>query len=363
MRKSLLVLLLVICLLPTPVRGAESFKQRELNIVLSDDFTSKAILTSPVGTGKSPLLILFHGSGPYGMDASYRVTPDAPILSANFKLIAETLPESGISVLRFNKRGVAADGTIDWAQVQKSTLDQLVSDANAVLEAALKMPEVDTSRIYLYGWSEGSWVIANVAQTNKSVSGLIMQGAPNGSVTDLLPYQWKELAIPHLTNVIDTDKDGKLSLAEIQKIKLGSTQYMGTFMFYDLQSTPEKPLISTYTDKDKDGLIDIQKELIPVIDMFLGQMAAFMPRVKASYKLDELITAFDKPTLVLHGSLDGWSPLSQAQKLESAGATVIVYEGLGHALSKTELPAEDGFGIMEDQPLKDLTDWITAHAK
>jgi hypothetical protein len=40
--------------------------------------------------------------------------------------------------------------------------------------------------------------------------------------------------------------------------------------------------------------------------------------------------------------------------------TLNLYEGLGHALSETETPAEDVFNVMVDQPIEDLIAWIKA---
>jgi uncharacterized protein len=225
-----LLVLFVLLFTGAPLPAQElPFDTRALEIDLGADFVTKAELTLPTaGDGPFPTVILLHGSGPYDMDATSPAA-DGGVLSQNFRLLAEALAEQGIAVLRFNKRGVNALGDYDFAQVQASSLDRLVADAGAVIAAALQQPEVDADRLLLYGWSEGGVVAVNAALANPEVSGLILQGTPNGNVGSVLPYQHLELGIPYLTEVIDTDGDGKLSLDELAALPPSAVGLMGSF--------------------------------------------------------------------------------------------------------------------------------------
>jgi pimeloyl-ACP methyl ester carboxylesterase len=342
----------------------DSVAVRDLEIELDDDFVTQAQLTYPAeGDGPFPLVILVHGSGPYDMDASYRTTLNGEVLSANFRLLAERLSESGIAVLRYNKRGVLADGSYDQAQLQaQMNLDVLVADLETVLDVALEQPEVDAAQVYLYGWSEGTWVTANAA-TNRpdDIAGLIFQGSPNGDLSAVLEYQEFEIALPYLAEVTDADGDGELTLEEVLTIPSGPVAYMATFFLYNFLSTPDNPLLNTYIDEDNSGTINIETELRPFVEQFVTNYSSFMPETEASHETAELVAALEKPVLILQGESDGWVSSEHAQAIADAApdyVTLNLYEGLGHALSPVVSLAEDSFGVMDDAPIADLIGWV-----
>lgn len=337
--------------------------QRQVyGIDLGAGFSAVAELTYPIGAQTAyPTVLLLHGSGPYDMDATVRGA-DGEIISQNFKLIEERLPQNGIAVLRFNKRGVNADRTIDMEQVGLSTLDQLVADANAIIDGALSFNElIDPNALYLYGWSEGAVVAANVAAERDDIAGVILQGSPNGDLSTVLPYQHVEIGLPYLSSVTDADGDGALSLDEIATIPAGAVQLMPAFYMYAFNSTPQNPQLNPQTDVNGDGLIQIETELRPAVERMLAQFSQFMPPTEASWNVGDLLADAGVPVLVLHGTMDGWVPSSAGEAVVEAvpGAALHLFEGLGHALSETSVLAEDGFGVMADEPFADVAAWIT----
>jgi uncharacterized protein len=354
------VLLIAGLLAVIPAAAQDTYEARDLEIDLGG-FISQAEFTYPSkGDAPYPTIILFHGSGPYDRDATYTTTGGEPI-STNFRRIAERLAENGIAVLRFNKRGVLENGGYDYAEVQASTLDRLVEDANAVIDAALEQPEVDSDALYLYGWSEGAWVAANAAAQREEVDGLILQGAPDDRLDTILPYQHLDIGMTYLSEVTDADEDGKLSLEELATLQIGSVALMPAFYMYAYTSTLENPQLNPFTNTDGDDLIDLEGELRPAIETFLKNYQAFAPKVESSYRTAELITEIGKPVLLLHGENDGWVPVSSAEAIAETApelVTLNIYEGLGHALSESDVPAEDTFNVMADEPLEDLIAWI-----
>ena len=337
----------------------EGVAQRTLSIDLGEGYISEAILTYPAeGDGPWPTVVLVHGSGPYDKDSTYSVGPGLPPLSANFRLLAEALPQQGIAVLRYDKRGVLADGQIDFAQVQASTLDRLVADAALVVEAALAQPEVGP--LHLFGWSEGAWVITNLAlQDSAAISSLIFMGGPDGDLGTVVNEQWLDLALPYLAEQIDSNQDGLLAVEELLLLQPGPVQYMGLFFLFDQTSTPDQPVLNRMVDANQDGLIDIEAELRTSIEQYLGNLPRFMPPTEASTDTVEMVTELDLPVLLLHGERDGWVALAHAERIAAAeNARLIAYEGLGHALSPVNQPAEDSFGVMAEQPVADLIDWV-----
>ncbi len=329
-----------------------------------DGWTSSAQLMLPNDSGEEfPIVILLHGSGPYDMNASSfdaSLNTDEPI-SQNFLLIAEYLAENGYATLRFNKRGVNALRDYDTAQVQNNTLDILIEDANAVIDFSQLLPEVNSDELFLYGWSEGAWVASNLANMRHDINGLILQGAPNGSIVEVLPYQYQDIALDYLQNVVDTDSDGLLSLDDIADVPAGSTQLMLPFFFYEPGSPEDNPTINQFVDQNSDELIDIDNELAPAIAMYLNNLPAYLPSVEASYDTASLIAEVNIPTLLLHGGNDGWVSVTNSEEIHEASpenTTLNIYPDLGHALSQTEILAEDGFYPIDSQPLEDIITWL-----
>lgn len=337
----------------------DSVNVKALEIDLGAGFVTAAELTYPaIGDGVFPTVILVHGSGPYDMDSSYFTDPTAELLSANFRLLAAELPQAGIAVLRYNKRGVLADGSYDAAQIQASTLDQLVADLDAVLDFALTQPEVGP--VYLYGWSEGAWVVSNVAQSRpEDVAGLIFQGGPDGDLAHGLVYQWQENALPYLLETYGES----MTLADVAELPAGPVSYMASGFFYDQSSTPENPVLNTWVDTNGDGVITLETELRPMIEMYIRNYPLYQVQGEASYATAELVAAWGGPVLALHGDLDGWVPLADAARIaEADNVTLAVYEGLGHALSPVDSRVTDAFGVMDPAPIADLAEWVLAQS-
>jgi pimeloyl-ACP methyl ester carboxylesterase len=340
---------------------AEPLRSRDVTIDMQNDWTASAQLTLPAdGEEPFPTIILIHGSGAWDMDAT-NPAADGTILSRNFARIAEELAAQGIAVLRYNKRGVIATGEYDQGQLQAGQmLAQLVADAEAVLDFALEQPEVGD--VFLYGWSEGAWVASHVAnQRSDDLTGVILQAPPNQAIDGILQYQHLEIGLSYLAEETDADGSGTLSIEEVLTIPAGPVSLMPSFYLWSMTSSPQEPQFSPQTDANSDGEIDIEGELRPIIEQTLGMFANFddgLSRVNS-----DLLAETDLPVLVLHGDMDGWVPLSEGEALADALGTqamLNVYEGLGHALSPTDVLAEDAFRVMDAAPIADVAQWVQA---
>ena len=329
------------------------------NISLDDDYKTSAKLSRPLATVSSQdLVILFHGSGPYDMEAT---VPDGKggVLSANFKVISEYLAENGISSLRYNKCGVLGNGNYDQAQVRKAMmLPQLVADAEKVLDFALELPDIDN--IYLFGWSEGTWVASHLAARRvDDVAGVILQAPPNSSLASIVRIQHVEQGLPYLAETIDADRNGALSVAEILSIPPGPVQLMPRFYMWDPTSSPSAPVLNKRVDADADGEIDLESELRPAIEGTLSMMATMASPM--SPVIAEVLKDVPVAIAILHGEMDGWVPFSESEAIKLAlqeKVTLFRYPDLGHALSRTVVLSEDSFAPMEVAPLSDLVAWI-----
>lgn len=353
----------------TPGGGpAQSAKvgRKSLTIALDDSWTAGAELTYPAeGEGPWPTVILFHGSGVVDMDSTNIDYATGKVVSANFKLLGERLGEAGYAVLRFHKRGVKRLGQYDKEQALKATTNQLIADAAQVIAAARALPEVDDEQLYLYGWSQGAQVAAHAALADPSVAGVILQGPPTSGWSEILHYQHLTLGLPLLRQV-DQDGDGNLSVKEWMGVPAGPASLMGSFYVWALDSTPQKPKLRPETDRNGDELVDLDGELRPAIEAYLANPAVnpmMNPASEPSEQIAEIMPAIGRPVLVLHGEADGWVPVEDGAAVAAAApdsAALRRFPGLGHALSPTEDPARDQFGVMADEPIAALIEWLDA---
>ncbi|MBX3014896.1 MAG: alpha/beta hydrolase [Caldilineaceae bacterium] len=341
---------------------ANGVRYRNLIIHLTDHFGSKGQLTfPPTGAGPWPTVILFSGTGPADMDASYSAGV-GQASSTNFQKIAEAFGEAGIAVLRFNKRGVLAHGEYDYEQLQQTFVNQRIIDAEAVMTTAKAQPEVDDNQIFLYGWSEGGIVATYTAYAHPEVAGLLLQAPLNLRLEEALVYQHLNIGLPYLEEVIDQDGDGKLSPAEVAAIPAGPVWFLGLFSTRTSFLAALLPL-QPNLDLDNDGLVDIQTELRPFVEGLIPLVARIYAGMSPSRTIAELVPALAMPILVLHGDRDGWIPVEAAIAIAGAApdrVTLLRYPTLGHALSPTERMAEDSFYEMAEEPIQDMIAWIQA---
>jgi len=340
-------------------------RYRNLLIHLDRGFGSKGQLTFPAtGDGPWPTVILFSGTGPADMDASYDPGNGQPT-STNFKRIAEDLGAAGIAVLRFNKRGVLGSGDYNIDQLQQTIVNQRIIDAEAVIATAQVQPEVDLAQLFLYGWSEGTIVVTHSARNHPDLAGLILQAPLNLSLAEALVYQHLNIGLPYLQEVIDQDEDGKLSEAEVATIPAGPVWFLGLFSVRTSFLAALLPL-QPNLDLNNDGLVDIQTELRPFVEGLIPVLSRFYAGVTPSESIAEIVPTLPMPILVLHGERDGWIPIRAAEEIVAAAAsqvTFIRYPTLGHALSPTERMAEDSFFEMASEPIQDIIHWIWQHQR
>ncbi|BAD39682.1 alpha/beta hydrolase [Symbiobacterium thermophilum] len=364
---ALLALLLLAGCAPGDGPAGGEIRRRALTIALDETWTAAAELTYPAGgDGPWPAVILFHGSGPMDMDAT-NVDAGGRVVSANFRLLAERLARSGYVVLRFHKRGVRRPGDYDPEQAYRATTNQLIADAGRVIAAAREQPEVDGGRIYLYGWSQGAQVAAHAALADRGVAGVILQGPPTGGWAETLRYQHLELGLRLLAEV-DADGDGKLSAREWMDVPPGPAALMGSFYVWAPDSTPWASKMRADTDRDGDGLIDLEAELRPAIEALIANPAVnpmMDPANEPAESLAEIAPRLGRPVLILHGEHDGFVPVSDGEAIAAAApetATLRRLPGLGHALSPTADPARDEFGPMDEAAIAALLEWLQAQA-
>ncbi len=357
-----------------------TIEQQSLSVNFGD-FQTKAELSLPASSSAAlPTVILIPGSGPEDMDATiFGYGPDgkAVKLSSIFKDISDDLNLKGFAALRYNKHYVTGPGQFDaQAFYTKLDLNQMLKDAETVLEAAKANAHVDAKRIYLYGWSEGSTVAAALVSKHPEIAGLIVQGPVALSWRENFVYQALEVGLPYIRGFAT---DGSVNDATLHKelagpgglVAKGIANYIGDPTAFQAG----KVAINPQLDTNKNGALELETELTPkvlegVIDAGFSSFFSIYAPGRALPTLIEAAPNLKQPVLVLQGANDANVPMRGANALETAlkvagntDVTLKVYAGLGHTLGPASSVSDDNFRPVSRVPLEDLSNWLMAQTK
>lgn len=363
--KRILVILLIFV---QSLAAAQNISSQDLSLQLGD-FESKAQLTYPsTPTALLPAVLLIHGSTPMDMNAT--VQWQGQTVSSIFKQLSDGLSQRGFAVLRYNKRYVSGLGQVDMARYYGLRLQDFLSDARVALNALQTNPLIDKSKIFVYGWSEGSPIAAQLALENPSIKGLIVQGAVAYSYAKTFQQQFPRVGIPYLSRFA---QNGLINIDGVVKALLGNGGFLAISQAYyllDQTSTVSKPKLSSVMDKNKDGFIDLELEAKPVIDYFLRDDPNSFLGIYASELalpgLIQLAPKLETPTLILQGQNDANTSADGALELEKAlknAHTLKLYPYLGHSLGEANSLIDDRFRPMNPQVIRDLADWLEGQIK
>ncbi|MBP2001707.1 dienelactone hydrolase [Paenibacillus shirakamiensis] len=152
-------------------------------------FALPGTFTKPIGTsGAYPVIVLVHGSGPSDRDESIG---GAKI----FKDLAAGLASQGIGVLRYDK--ITYEHTFKFAANPIATiLQETVNDALQAVRYVRNQPNVDKTKIYVAGHSQGGFavpLIINADANEGNIRGSIILSGPSGTFIDVMKEQNQEL--------------------------------------------------------------------------------------------------------------------------------------------------------------------------
>jgi uncharacterized protein len=358
-----------------------TIRHRNLTIDLGNGIQTDAELTLPVLANRSlPAILLIHGGGP--LDKDHYIPPD----SRAFKEIAEYLSERGFVVLRYDKRAIGENGTIEDPDLwYNQTIDDLISDANKTLHVLSEQPEVNRKNISVLGASQGAWIATRVAADNPFVKDVLLLSSGAEKWDDLIHTSMVNTTIQYAKEVLDTNHDGFVSLSEI--VATENTPYWTNAPIPSMMLVENSTTAGGYQfmegletrEVDGEEAIQIDTTLWGFLEQRFQSIFAdtedrscpFIicpPMVRTFAELDNLsvIGNISSSILLMQGGRDVGLPPTQPLMLEQKlldvnhpDHTIIVYPGHGHFLTNI---GEDSWidipGPVPHYILEDIYSWL-----
>ena len=247
-----------------------------------------ATFTRPAGTAtRLAAVVTISGSGAQDRDELIPVANGY----RPFRQIADTLGRRGIAVLRFDDRGYGGS----TGNASTATSADFADDVRAAVAWLRARPDVDATKVFLLGHSEGAMIAPMVAAEDPGLAGIVLLAGPSRNGRDIIHYQ-QRYAIDHDTSMkTDGARDSAARVARSAFDSIASA----------------RPWYAYFVSHDPLGVAR---------------------RVRS-------------PALVLHGETDRQVTQDQAPELGAAlrssgnaDVTVHVYPGLNHLF----LPDPDG---------------------
>jgi pimeloyl-ACP methyl ester carboxylesterase len=371
----------------------QTIKQRNLVIDLGNGVKTNAQLTyAAIGKGPFPGVLLISGSGANDKNGTLgSVHENGPKPPTPYLQIAQYLSERGFAVLRYDKRGIGANFTINHNIWGNSTIYDLIHDSQKALNILIQQPEVDSKRISVFGHSQGTVVAPRLAIDNSmKVKNIILMGIVASNTEDLVRLQRVSLPLEYASQVLDKNHTGLISIQKIAKdpvLRYLLVPYSVVLTFLRTNDTKviSDALVNKFANNTiRAGYIDIEKQIKPVLIKQYENLSSFTPSkcnmveacpvyYRSLFSLIptlSIISNVSKSTgiLMLNGQNDSITPVQQAFLLQQTltdnrhpDHTLITYPNLGHFFYPSS-EWQTSYGPIPEYVLADLYSWLEAHS-
>ena len=273
-------------------------------------------LTVPRGRGPWPVVVTITGSGSQDRDEELALVKGF----RPFRQIADTLGRMGIAVLRMDDRGFGSSG----GDAATATSADFARDIQAGVAFARSRPELDRTRVFLLGHSEGGLIAPMVAAEDPTLRGIVLMAGPAQRGRDIIAFQ-NRYAIEQTATIRPEARDSALRAAMVGVDSMAANNpWFRYFLDYDPVPTARRVRI---------------------------------------------------PTLILQGATDQQVTAEQAESLAAAirsggngDVTVRVFADANHLFIDDPSGNPAGYwqlksGEIRGDVIRALTDWLARHAR
>ncbi len=303
-------------------------------------------LTVPQGAGPFAAAVLI-GEGPADRDAT--IAGHKPFL-----VLADLLTRKGIVVLRYDKRGTAQS----TGNSERTTMEDLTSDAGAALTYLKARKEVDAKRVGIIGLGEGGILAAQIAARSTDLDWLVLLAAPATSGEQTLLRQSELIArtggLPE-EQIARSQQFDRMAYAAVREEKTASA------LEARLNALIEKSGLSASMPPAA-----LQAQIRLMTTPWFRQYLDFNPA--------PVLQAIKCPVLALNGDrdlqvdADETVPLLR-QSYEKSGNkdfTVVEIQGVNHLFQKAQSGSPALYGAIEETMAPEvqntISGWVAKHS-
>lgn len=272
------------------------YKQEEVTF-MNGDIKLAGTLTMPYEHGKHPAVIMITGSGPQNRDEE--------ILGFKpFRIIADYLTRHGVSVLRYDDRGV---GGSTGKSVSQYTSADFASDVMEAVKYLKSRSDINPSQIGLIGHSEGGMIAPMVASKSKDIAFIVLMAGTGVKGIDILQEQTKDIILANG----GTDKDVKVNSEMLNLIYTALQTDTG---WDKVTEKLKEELLESYdkmTDEQKKGIKDKDEYIKNMTDRQIAESKSPWMKYFMDYDPAPALRKVKCPVLLLFGELDMQVPPSQ----------------------------------------------------
>ena len=169
---------------PSQIRLGMRVVTEKVAIGAGTQWELQGLLTLPKGAeGKSPAVVLVHGSGSTDMDET--IFDNKP-----FREIAEHLSSNGIAVIRYNKRTYTYGLRLSEQGDGGFTVwDETIEDAILATGILKSDPRIDEGRVFILGHSLGGMLAPRIHAMGGDYAGLILLAGSPRFLLDIMKDQ------------------------------------------------------------------------------------------------------------------------------------------------------------------------------
>ncbi|HKC13619.1 MAG TPA: alpha/beta hydrolase [Vicinamibacteria bacterium] len=272
---GILAALLILGFQADPASGASQAPMAEPVSFRNGNITLSGTLYRPDGPGRHPGVVAFHSAN--GGTRDFHA----------YRHLATALPAVGFAVLLFDRRG-SGKSTGDFGT---ATFQDLAADGMAGITLLKSRPDIDPTRLGVWGISQGGWLGPLAATMSTDVAFVVSVSGPGVSPAAQMDY-----AAAHALRAADqgpavvdralrvravvndyfrgrvTNRDAEQAIATIR-----SEPWFGQVFLPNSGSLPPNPKRTTwYVDMDYDPLQVLSRVRVPIA-FFFAEADAWVP--------------------------------------------------------------------------------------